>query len=266
MEHLRERELAEFDRWLYVAVTRAKETLTLSWSEIGKQSWASRSPWFLRRPGEHAGEGYSYSLVDSMPEPSAYKNAADAAPTVRELQQPSARELPSRRSVTELVDREVEVKTSGDDMIKRWQAQTLGTRIHRALEALKYGSAMNGEDEAVRFVAELKDPPLAKWIATGETEWGFHVKAEERVIEGKIDLWDKADGKLYIVDYKSGSPAFEEQAFRQLSLYAWALRKFGHTEPAELLVIYPRLKKTSRRPFGEELFHHWENVLGASKA
>ncbi len=262
---LRAREMAESNRLLYVAVTRAKETLTMTWSDTGRDSWADRSSWFLRKAGEHAGTDYTYLLAENMSDPLPFKGGAAAAPTVRSPRVTGEVDQPARRSVTEMISRDSAVKPSGDDLIKRWQAQNLGTRIHRALEALKYGAVLPGDEEAVRFVMESKDPPLRDWIMAGKTEWGFHVQTAGRVVEGQIDLWAKLDGKLYIVDYKSGSPAFQEQAFQQLSLYAWALRKFGHQEPAEMLVVYPRLKKTVRKEFSEDLFLHWENVLGVAE-
>lgn len=269
VRRVREREFQEYDRWLYVALTRAKESLTLSWSSAGRDSWVKRSSWFFKPVGLVQKSEYTYQVAESMPEPELYRGGASCEVKVREPFRKEKRDAKSdRHSVTELIEREIKVKATSVDLIKRWQAQNLGVRIHRALQALKYQNHVSGEgldDEAIRYVLELKDPPLKSWIENGRVEWGFQVQAKNgQVIEGQIDLWSKYDGKLYVVDYKSGSPANKESAFQQLSLYAWALRKFGHSEPAELVVVYPLLKKTERRPFDEKLFLHWESETGGT--
>ena len=55
-------EIQEFDRLLYVAMTRAKETLTLIGSgKPEKNSWPSRFPFFSSlTPGQHQTDSYSY--------------------------------------------------------------------------------------------------------------------------------------------------------------------------------------------------------------
>ena len=60
---IKERELKEYDRLLYVALTRAKLGVTLVWSEVRKDSWAERA-W---RPelGLQKSEGFSTLYIDS---------------------------------------------------------------------------------------------------------------------------------------------------------------------------------------------------------
>ena len=57
-------EIQEFDRLLYVALTRAKETLTLIGSgKPEKNSWPSRFPFFSNlKPGHHHTKHYTYSV------------------------------------------------------------------------------------------------------------------------------------------------------------------------------------------------------------
>lgn len=262
----RARELAEFDRWLYVALTRAKSTLTLSWSKVGRDSWAARSTWFTRAAGVHESQFYRYLLREEKCEPVRYEAAQIKHRKLREPWRKPAAKTEARHSVTELVS--ARKRGGGEDLLKRWQAQNLGTKIHKALEALKYQNATPPDEaeSAVRYVLSLKKPDISQMIRDGEAEWGFQVKTPTQVVEGQIDLWAKWDGKLYVVDYKSGSDKYKEEAFEQLALYAWALRKFGHTEPAELIVIYPLDEKFEARPFTPELFAHWENKFGGSQA
>jgi ATP-dependent helicase/nuclease subunit A len=262
------RELDEFDRWLYVALTRAKSTLTLtSVIDPARESWAERSPWFQKSAGriESPAAGYAFEVVTEIAEPQPYAARAAATVGVREPWRAVAPEAPERQSVTDLV---ASSKSSSkpEDLVRRWQAQSLGTRIHKALEALKYGHESAQFDEPVQFVLGLVDPPMREVIACGHTEWGFQVQAAARVIEGQIDLWAKHGGRVYVVDYKSGSPKGQEDAFTQLSIYSWALRRFGHLEPIDMIVIYPLGEKVARREFTGEMFAHWEKEFGKAPA
>jgi|GEM_PF-1401296 len=261
----RARELREFDRWLYVAVTRAQSTLTLSWSEVGRDSWAARSPLFAQAPGVYRKSKYIYEIVTADQASSDYATAGQARKSIRTRWQARADHHEERKAVTDLIDAKPYIG-GPKDFMRRWQAQTLGTRIHRALEAVKYGHAPAGEsEEAVRYVLGLKDPPMEALIQEGEAEWGFQVATPTQTVEGQIDLWGKLAGRIYVVDYKSGSPKGQEKAFTQLSLYAWALRKFGHREPLTMVVIFPVSQKVETREFSEDLFARWELEFGGTK-
>jgi ATP-dependent exoDNAse (exonuclease V) beta subunit len=169
-----------------------------------------------------------------------------------------------RQSVTEIVAAPRRSATA-PDLVRRWQAQTLGTRIHKAFEALKYGHAPAAAfEKPVEFVLQLEQPPVRELIACGHSEWGFQVQTSARVIEGQIDLWGKVDGRIYVVDYKSGSPQAKEEAFAQLQVYAWALRRFGHKEPIEMVVIYPLAEKYESREFTAALFAGWEREFSSA--
>jgi ATP-dependent helicase/nuclease subunit A len=100
---------------------------------------------------------------------------------------------------------------------------------------------------------------MAELIKAGRVEWGFQVKAGQHVIEGQMDLWAEMDDKIYVVDYKTGSTRRIEDAFKQLSLYAWVLRRFGHKKPIEMVVLYPLHEKSEAREFSEDLFLFWES-------
>ena len=52
------------------------------------------------------------------------------------------------------------MKAPTRDLLRRWEAQSSGTRLHRQLEALRYGRAAGEPDEASRFVLELQDPHI----------------------------------------------------------------------------------------------------------
>lgn len=263
----RAREMEEYDRWLYVALTRAKDSLSLFWSDTANESWAARVSRFQKVPGVYSHEGYTYEISEaSGAEPDPYSGTAAGSGEPRpRLAAAAAPDEEVRVTVTELVAKNLEKKSTSSELVKRWQAQYMGTNLHRRFEALKH-QADAPEDEASKFVLGIQDPPMAQLIQEGFTEWGFQVLTESAgVIEGQIDLWGKAGGKIYVVDYKTGSPLYRDAAFEQLSLYAWALRKFGHQEPVELVVIYPLAKKIERREFTDELLSGWENKFGGTE-
>lgn len=258
-QQVRERE--EFDRWLYVALTRAKESLTLLWNSPDRESWAARSEWFARAAGEYESEGYRFRLCEGYSEPRSYARASSTRSAVRPVWRETATHLKEKHSVTELLATET-ASAPMEDLLQRWEAQCRGTRIHKIMEALKYRGQWAGEvDPSATYVISLKDPPMSELIRNGFPEWGFQVMTKQGIVEGQIDLWAKHGGHLYIVDYKSGSMAFQESAFKQLELYAWALRRFGHQEPIVLLVLYPLQKKFERREFSDDAFSRWETEL-----
>lgn len=265
VERQKTREREEFDRWLYVALTRAKETLTLAWTtEPARGSWAARSAWFQKDVGEHETQNYRYRVCDNYPSPNPFARSQKKAEQIKALWSKDAAQISIHQSVTDLLARNSRnLKT--EDLLLRWRAQSKGSRIHKALEALKYKGEWSGEfDEAIEYVLGLQKPPMEHLIKDGHVEWGFQVMTAKGIVEGQIDLWAKLDGKIFVIDYKSGSEAYKEDAFKQLSLYAWALRKFGHQEPIEMIVIYPLKKKLESREFSADLWASWENEFSIS--
>ena len=78
VDEFKQQELQEHARVLYVALTRAVETVFLSWSSPAKRdSWAEMTRLDLT-PGVHQKESYSY-LVHSEPE-SLKDNLSDSLP------------------------------------------------------------------------------------------------------------------------------------------------------------------------------------------
>ena len=264
MKAKRQRETEEFDRLLYVAVTRAKSTLTLTWSSLDRGSWASRSPWFSLQEGVHARERFSFEMRDvGLLEPVKYQADARArqAPRERWISSESAGD---RQSVTDLVEGSRKKHVEGD-VLQRWRSQSVGLEVHRALESLKYKELPEDlQTPSVRYVLGLNDPPMTELIKAGHVEWGFQVKAGAHVIEGQMDLWAELGDKIYVIDYKTGSTRGMEDAFKQLSLYAWVLRRFGHKKPIEMIVLYPLREKSESREFGEDLFLFWESEFSRS--
>jgi ATP-dependent helicase/nuclease subunit A len=142
------------------------------------------------------------------------------------------------------------------------QLAATGTAVHRLMELLKYPPSRGHIGaliqkwfphqeqlvlQAIEYVRDLEVPPLQQIIQNGFVEWSFAFVESDILIEGQIDLWGKsASGDVWIIDYKTGTPALRQKAFDQMSLYALALRKGELVDPAvkiKLAAIYPFLGK-----------------------
>ena len=281
IERFRQQELAEHARVLYVALTRASQSVFLSWrGEVSRDSWAS----FVRMnldSGLHHEASYSYLVERSAEKKESVSSAMGETEVktppkvVRSRWQEVVSEQNQLRnvSVTDIVETsgrtEVSKATGANkDIVQLLKLASHGTAVHRLMELLKYPSRERLErliskwfpgDEArvldaVNFVRESTAPPLLEIIMNGDVEKGFAFTENGLLIEGQIDLWGRTNvGEAWIVDYKSGNPAHREKAFSQMGLYALALRKsgwLGEDESLQLAAVYPFAQKifTAKEP------------------
>jgi ATP-dependent helicase/nuclease subunit A len=271
LELFRAQELQEHARVLYVALTRAVESVFLSWTGAAKKdSWAEMVKLDLA-PGLHEGESYSYLVRGGEPELKEALREEDERIEPRKLwREPVAAdnalgiltgsETEKALSVTQILDRKAGqhfVHGSDVQVARLLKLASTGTAVHRLMELLKYPSRERMEQligkwfpgqeqkvlEAVAFVRTLEQPPLLQIIANGDVEWGFAISVDGLMIEGQIDLWGRTDqGEAWIVDYKTGNPELRDKAFEQMALYAFAVRRSGllrDDEPLKLAAIYP---------------------------
>lgn len=251
IKELRQRELAEQDRWLYVALTRAKKTLALCWSDevFENHSWAVRGR--LKQADRFANSS-KYAIEISRP---PYEFSFDAGVNekiskVRSLWKNEPSRGEQKQTVSQMTRNETRLTTKM--LLARQEGATYGIAMHRAFQTLKvrpdlaWAIQAHPELEAsLRYVWELNDPPLKQVILNGQAEWGFKIKTESGILQGRIDLWGKDDqGRIWIVDYKSGRAKQDDSYWQQLKLYAWALRQFGETSAIHLALVHPLDKKT----------------------
>jgi ATP-dependent helicase/nuclease subunit A len=282
LERFRQQELAEHARVLYVALTRASQSVFLSWrGEVPRDSWASSVRMNLDS-GMHHEKCYSY-LVERAVERATDRTEPFGESTEEKVHKAVERSVRSRWheahslvhqlrsvSVTEIVEGggriEALVSSSSSlgedkDLVRLLRLASNGTAVHRLMELLKYpsrehlerliGKWFPGDEDrvlnAVNFVRESTAPPLLEIIMNGEVEKGFALTENGFLIEGQIDLWGRThSGQVWIVDYKSGNPAHREKAFRQMGLYALALRRSGwlrEEESLQLAAVYPFAQK-----------------------
>jgi ATP-dependent helicase/nuclease subunit A len=289
LERFQVQELREHARVLYVALTRAIDSVFMSWTGIpATNSWADMAQ-LRESPGLHRTESYSFVVQDEVPRveakareekpipppPAKWREPAPLAP---HADHSIRTDLKGQAvSVTDLMDRKVGVhveSTAQPDVVRRIKTASTGTAVHRLMELMKYPSRAwtlpglvkkwfpDQEEKvlaAIEFVIAAEDPPIAQIIRNGAVEWGFAFKENGIVIEGQVDLWGRTDaGGFWIVDYKTGNPEFKQKAFDQMALYALALRRSGLVaadEPIHFAAVYPFAKEiyTDREPPREKL-------------
>lgn len=259
-EKFNQRELQEHLRVLYVALTRAKEGLTMTWSgKAEKNSWAAACPLQLTT-GVHQEKDFSYAILEGSFVPQVQVREelqikADPGPWQKENLEVTHQTM----AVTKMIASEMESASKAAAIPATVLQKALGkayrgTEAHRIFESLKYTNAdtvietLDDDElkEAVRFIAATKEFPLLDVIQQGYVEWGFSFKHQDFWIQGQIDLWGKVGADIWIVDYKTGSSEYAATAFDQLKAYTWALHRMGFVQKdsqVHLAVVYPFEKK-----------------------
>lgn len=264
---------AEVERIFYVALTRAKKTVTITFPEKPKKNTLAAS-WPLSATEGSFQEGLCTYTVRKQ----------EWCPVLKEESQNSSmlamsrfsRIIPKRRSIVSvtslLTDAEVG-KLSGSLGSGNFESKTesikkalTGVSLHRLFENIKYYGMQNSafqwqellsdltdqERTALEYLAKDQDGRWLKLIKNGEVEDGIAVLIDDNLIQGQIDLWGSlslsdSGSEVWVVDYKSGSEKYQDKAFAQLEIYAWALRsmnKIGIDQKVNLAVIYPLAQKT----------------------
>jgi ATP-dependent helicase/nuclease subunit A len=265
-EERKGREILEHERLLYVALTRAKESVMLSWSDArpSSGSWAEMLSGWVESPGLHHRDEYDY-FVDSGPWPLVQnRRKEEKSNEVRApLTLPESGTIQGvgpKFSVSNYLEEKLElpqlefVQPGADQVLTRVRASAAGILVHRLMEVLHYSwnfdftpvlaDWFGSDSERVRnsldYVRSCKVPPFHLLIPKGNVEWGFQVPTRKGILEGQIDLWGRDEqGTYWLVDYKSGSDRFLSKAFHQLSLYSFALRHMGIVGDISLAVVYP---------------------------
>ncbi|MCB0365135.1 MAG: UvrD-helicase domain-containing protein [Bdellovibrionaceae bacterium] len=267
------REMEESERLLYVALTRAKDTVFCSWSEkVQSNSWAEKLNGWVREPGQIKRPSYCFEV--ELGPWSVETNLGD-----RDLQQsvpekamhpedPTSHEMGPKFSVSEYLEEKLELpqmeqlRPGAEEVQSRVQASNEGILIHRLMETLHFdwdfdcsaaaeewfGPQASKARTAIDYVRSCQEPPMRDLIQGGEVEWGFQVPTAKGILEGQIDLWGRdSEGQVWLIDYKSGSEKYLDKALHQLSLYSVALRKLGIKEEIRLAVVYPLTGKSHFR-------------------
>lgn len=244
LEKMKEEELAESDRLLYVAMTRAKETLFLSTSGA-KQAYSS---WFKKfkldlSEGSHAKGEFSYN-VDLGPWENVDfdSKSVEASEIYKKLFDLDSLSKKESTKVTAQIEKPKHQKS----LIAILEKANYGRLAHQVFESLKYGKEISSDEntkKATQYIQSLKEIPMKDILKDGFAEWGFVINSEGQSVSGQIDLWAQVGDELWVIDYKTGSSYNSDVAFEQLTRYAQALQSFVQKEKAlskiNLVALYP---------------------------
>lgn len=255
----------ENDRVLYVAMTRAIDSLTLIREQAKnppKNSWLEKINWI---PEQFESDKYATEFLDINEEPQPL--ALEVQKTTQALK-PLTMEKDYRASagVTSLLSAELPYENAAvtaksehlaeelnEQTVKAYNKTQKGTDLHKFFESLKYNSIdevaqtlNDGDRKALLWLTEQTEVNLREMFDRGHVEWGFGLKVssgtETRMVQGQIDAWGYVNDDLYILDYKTGSKKYSRQAFEQLRVYAGCLKQMGLVNKGQrirLAVIYP---------------------------
>lgn len=252
-DEMRLRESEESLRWLYVAMTRAKESLTLITKEkFDSQSWWAQWP-LPKEVGLHRVGTCQYSVTSESPQDlMPFHNSKEQAQVIAPYSW-RAPAVMEKTSVTELVESEKSLSPSTDrkeNSVQALKKAQLGTHLHRIFESLALGqrpSQLPPEWAAsVEFLEKLQVPPMQQIFQKGHPEWGFAVQMHGKLLQGAIDMWAELPGAVYILDYKTGSSRYQDKAISQLKIYSDALKQMKmvtEKKPHKLVALYPLEKK-----------------------
>lgn len=267
VENLKQREADEKERVLYVAMTRAIETLTLVADEskkTNKNSWLSQMNWPILGEsiaGKSSMDQYKIlSFVSNEPVKINASSEMHVSDVRQKYSESSAQEMQSK-SITEMLSGSVSsnTETNYQQQLLNLKKAQYGTDLHRVFESLKYQKTdsvlellAQQDREAVEFVLYAKELDIKKLLQNGHNEWGFGLKLNAKFIQGQIDLWAVLEDEIHVLDYKTGSSVYSDKAFLQLGFYTMALslmKMIPNDKKIILSVVYPIEKVISQKRF-----------------
>ncbi len=261
---LRAKEKNESERLLYVALTRAKKSLTLMGeAHIKKDSWLDLGKDFLEKHPELI---HHIKSEDEYVDPIKMSDL-NVSDNINEKKINLSHFKPEFNSQSiwlyDLNTNDPEFKQSELSSFKRAElhSQFYGEVYHQAFQKFAQGVPIKSvlknfksmslsidEDALIRaleFSLNLDSPPLKELMINGHKEWGYSVLDEKNIVrKGRIDLWGEVQNTIWIVDYKMGKTQNSSKYFEQLKKYKDVLIKYlGNKKEIKLALIYPFLEK-----------------------
>lgn len=242
-----DKEMDEFWRLLYVALTRAKEQISIfSDVKADSNSWALRIKSFLLGLTEPA---FKFRIV------TVKKEEVEGLQVMAERNQSHS---------STLFDPSILHKSS-EEVKKELQEAISYTSSHKYFDLRKTISGVlkkesgielhfNYEKSNQHLPVLKKIEPQLPWdeiLNLGHKEFGFSFLFESKKYTGSIDLWAKVQNKCYLIDYKTGDKIDPEGHFQQLIFYSQALKhlKLINSEEVTLTVCYMNLEKALTKTY-----------------
>ena len=247
----KQKERQENERLLYVAMTRAIDSVALIGTYDAKDgSWSEKIP---RLP--------HLKRVEKIAEPERFFAEKTTSDQVRAPYGQVATQQVDTVSVTDLIQSEEGQIADIESLQKAAQ----GVLLHKVLEAISQKSDLDREQlvrlwfsdpidpilKALHWVEGLVTPPMQELLTTGHSEWGFQLKIDSEILQGQIDLWGETSDAVWLIDYKSGQSRYIEKAFDQLQIYAQVLQKLNLGKPIQMVALYPFEQRVEIRPFSK---------------
>jgi ATP-dependent exoDNAse (exonuclease V) beta subunit len=258
----------EEDRLLYVAMTRARERLVLTWTAGTERphTWvkpveAALVPRWPEAPGTPLIEGHRRILrVAGVPDSEAPAPAAPAGAVEVELPRlPPGHHPPSAVAVTAVAAFEECPRRYFLSNLCGWPqpdpppAAAFGSEVHKVLG----GDAAGASEEARSLARAFTESPLGRRAAAAarvEREFDFIVEYGGVLLRGAIDLWFEDRQGSVLADYKTDRdvPAEKFAAYKaQLEHYAAVLAKLRGAPPDRAFLFLLRQGAAVEVPLDE---------------
>jgi ATP-dependent helicase/nuclease subunit A len=240
IEELKRTEDDEENRLLYVAMTRAEQSLILSYAERTKSSkWRKLAEAAIpemtaadRIPDPPAAiASVAQSAAEELVDPPAVAGQHDSSAAVTSVALFDA--CPRKYYLSRYLGLEPEYEGPGTG------GMALGLEVHALLAGGTAGS-LEAREIAQRFrKSELGR--RAERATRVEREFDFLLSLEDIVLQGQIDLWFEESGELVLVDYKTDRDESSATSYAlQLRLYALALERYAGRLPDRAILCYLR--------------------------
>jgi len=249
----------ERKRLLYVAMTRAKQNLTIVGSKkIAKDSkdpsWMSSTIKFLEKNKqieflevkEPISKNHQTEARADFIERGFLKNTETLSFSEKAFQ-----------GVTQNLHEQEGRTAVKRDLVFFSGAIAEGVLFHELIEKAKsledakrlvpffYGEAARSTHfEALDYLFSQREFPFDEIFEKGFREWGFDTSGEQKK-SGKIDIWAHLGDTIWIVDYKTGSIDNLEKGFEQLFAYKDVLQNFSSEKDLSFktVLVFPYKKK-----------------------
>jgi ATP-dependent exoDNAse (exonuclease V) beta subunit len=261
-------EKEESDRLLYVAMTRAKSHLLLSWREHGGRSpWPDQieSAWEIQWPDEPdlAIECTGVSVVRRRGIPEIARQRSTSESAAVEWRDPLPETFHAQPAVTATdlarfdlcprrfwLAREIgwtarpnELGAAPDAQPEETRPAGGGMELGSEVHALLAGEVLaSPSPRALQLARVFRDSELGRRAAQArrvEREYDFLFELDATLIRGSIDLWFEDSTGVTLVDYKTGHPGADllGEYRLQLRIYSIALNVLGVAQPVKAFIF-----------------------------
>ncbi len=255
LAEMKTRDAAEENRLLYVAMTRAKNRLILSYAEKRKSNWvklvsAAIAPTLIGDrvidPAESAARDSTPPRVpDLLLDPPAHVTRRDGSAAVTAVARFHA--CPRKYLLSTIVTPVAKPAFDSEEEGGR----DFGSDVHRILAGEVIDPTSGAAEMAQRFSASELGQRAARANRI-EREFDFLFYLEDVVLRGQIDLWFEESGELIVVDYKTDREESPEAYALQLQIYALALKRYAGRVADRAILFYLRQDKAIEIPINED--------------